>query len=155
MLDENERQGLIELLADARLASCVVILPERRLPNGIGVYDEGVVELYKELMADGIEVTWADIPERRSLEGERSSIADGTLSAIIGFPWGVLSNATWDWLKLWFSRAPRATQEIQVELARATSPDGSTWDWASFGGNGPTVVDAMDVYMQHLNDGGG
>jgi hypothetical protein len=151
VLNEVEQQELAEMLSGATSSTGIVILPERRLPNGIGVYSEQLISFVKELRADGVEVNWADEPDKRSMEGKKSVAAD-TLSAIIGFPWGVLSNATWELIKSWFSRPPRDTQELHIGLARATEPDGVHWEWATFEGkDSGAVIDAMSAYLGFSN----
>jgi hypothetical protein len=151
VLNENQKQELVEILANADPSAGIVILPERHLANGMGVYDEAMTDLVKELKEEGVAVAWGDAPEQRSAEGKRS-LDPGTISAIVGFPWGVASNAAWDAIKLLFSRPPRATQELEVDLAKQTSPDGDTWTWATFKGNGAAVMEAMDIYLQRTGD---
>jgi hypothetical protein len=151
VLNEEQKQELAEILANADPSAGIVILPERRLANGMGVYDEAMTDLVKELKAEGVAVVWGDEPEQRSADSQRSFDQD-TISAIIGFPWGVASNAAWEAIKLLFSRPPRDTRELEVELATQTSSEGDAWTWATFKGNGAAVTEAMAAYLERTND---
>lgn len=153
VLNEDQKQELVAILANADPSAGIVLLPERRLTNGIGVYDEAMTDLVKELREEGIAVVWGDEPDQRSSDGQRSFDQD-TISAIIGFPWGVASNAAWEGIKLLFSRPPRDTQELEVDLAKQTSPEGDQWAWATFKGSGAAVTEAMAIYLEKTNDDG-
>ena len=146
-MSEKHKDELVNLLVDAEPSAGAVFLPERRLSNGLGVYDEVVAIFFKELSAKGVAVVWADSPEQRTFRAERS-LDPNTWSAIVGFPWGVASNATWDAIKLLFSQIPYVSRRLHVELAKQTDPDGKRWEWATFDGDGAEVAMAMEAYVR-------
>jgi hypothetical protein len=66
MLDNKGRHEAERLLGESDHAAAIVILPDGRESDGSGVYEEGLINLAQDLRDDGVTVSWADGPGRRS-----------------------------------------------------------------------------------------
>jgi hypothetical protein len=114
----------------------VVILP-RQVAEGIGLYDDSVVTVAKELRAAGTSAEYAHGPEAREWIGEKS-VALIALSLIVG----IASNAGWDGLRALIGRA--GSKRVRVRVARVKeSPEGREAEWFELDGPGAEVADAL------------
>jgi hypothetical protein len=140
-LDEDRQQEILRMLGVVDSSTGVVVVPTSR-QGDIGIYDEGVDELVKDLSRDGIVAAWADDPRHRRTRGRKS--ADVVISAILSFPFGVAGNAAWyailNWLPL---RLRRANDIADFEFFRQTRPDGSTLEHLKYFGPASEVVKLM------------
>lgn len=136
--EEQRRQEILRLLYDADSSTGILILPTRR-QGDIGIYDEGVDDLAKDLVRSGTVVSWADEPEQRRTSARKS--ADQVISAILSFPFGVAGNAAWfaiaEWLGLHDTRA------CEFNFYRQTSADGTTLTHLEYRGPASEVVELM------------
>jgi hypothetical protein len=123
-----------------------MVLPERRLDDGRGAYENGLIDLVKDLQADGITVSWADEPEQRAFIEKRSA-AEVIWGAVLGIPDGVISAAIWAALVRWFRQGSQSAGRVQVEICREMlRPDGSiAREWATYEGTGSEVAEAIDA----------
>jgi hypothetical protein len=137
--DNERRQEIHRLLGEADSSTGLLVLPTRRLADDIGVYDDGVGELVKDLVRDGIVVSWADEPERRRTSGRKS--ADQFISAILSFPFGVAGNAAWYAIANWLGL--QGARRCNLEFFRQTNADGSTLEHLRYSGPASEVVELM------------
>ncbi|MBS4729702.1 hypothetical protein MSM1_15580 [Mycobacterium sp. SM1] len=146
MLDEDRDEAERVFAASDRSSGLVVLPERRRLDDGSGVYEKGLIDFVKDLRAEGITVAWADAPERRAFIEKRSA-AEVIWGAALGVPGGVLSAATWAALVRWFGRSPQSTGRVRVEVLREKShPDGTTTrEWMTYEGTGAEVAELMQA----------
>lgn len=114
----------------------VVILP-REVVDGIGLYDDSVVTVAKELRAAGTSAEYAHGPAAREWIGEKS-VAVIVLSLVVG----IASNAAWDGLRALVGRA--GSERVRVRVARLKqTARGREAEWFELEGPGEEVADAL------------
>jgi hypothetical protein len=136
--DEERQDAILRLLGETDSSTGVLILPTRRRGD-IGVYDEGVDDLAKDLVRGGTVVSWADEPEQRRTIGKKS--ADQVVSAILSFPFGVAGNAAWFAIAEWLGL--HDTRDCDLNFYRQTSRDGSTLTHLEYRGPASEIVELM------------
>jgi hypothetical protein len=145
VLDEDRLEAE-RIFAESDRPKGLMVLPERRLDDGRGAYEKGLIDLVKDLRADGIAVSWADEPEQRAFIEKRSA-AEVIWGAFLGIPDGVISAAIWAALVRWFGSGPRSAGRVQVAICREIiRPDGAiTREWATYEGTGVEVAEAIEA----------
>jgi hypothetical protein len=143
---EEDRPEVERIFAESDRSPGLVVLPERRLDDGSGVYEKGLIDLVKDLRADGIEVSWVDEPEQRAFVEKRSA-AEVIWGAVLGIPDGLISTAIWVALARWFGTSPQSAGQVRVDIVREViHPDGTTTrEWAQYEGTGAEVAAAIEA----------
>lgn len=124
-MDDDDRRHAEQVLAGFDQSVDLVVLPERRLDDGRGVYEKGLIDLLKDLRDAGLTVSWGDEPEQRGFV-ERRSAAEVIWDAVLGIPGGVISTLISAKLAQWFGKSPQSTGQVRVALVREViAPDGT------------------------------
>ncbi|SCX32937.1 hypothetical protein [Mycolicibacterium fluoranthenivorans] len=149
MADESRREAE-QLFAKFSESDGLVILPQRRLDDGRGVYEKGLIDLVKDLRDEGITVSWADVPAQRAYLEKRSA-AEVVWGALLGVPSGVVSSVIYAALGRWFSRDTHRAGSVRLGIVRETTfPDGTTTrEWLDFDGNGDEVAALVKASAPH------
>lgn len=128
----------------------VVVRPNRRTPEGVGVYDRHAPILVKNLRTAGAVVEYEDPPETRRFLDENSAVE--VISAALAL--NLLSSAGYDGLRWAIGRMGRDSR-LRLSLRRgANEPDESfdgsvedalalllSWSGDATAGNDPLAVD--------------
>jgi hypothetical protein len=121
-----------------------VVLP-RESDGEIGLYDESVVTLVKELREAGASAEFLHDAESRSFIGEK---AVGVLA--VNLVIGIAGNAGWAALRTVLSR--RGKKPVEVKAARyEEKTEAKRWEWIEAKGGGEAVAAAIDAWR---GDGG-
>jgi hypothetical protein len=146
VLEEEDRLEAERVFAKSDPSSALVVLPERRLDDGSGVYEKGLIDLVKDLRADGVTVSWGDEPEERAFVEKRSA-AEVIWGAVLGVPSGVMSSAIWATVAGWFGKSPQSGGEVRVAIVREViASDGTvTREWLTYQGTGADVAAAIEA----------
>ncbi|MEU8176363.1 hypothetical protein AB0C14_26115 [Microbispora hainanensis] len=123
----------IDLFDDRLTGTDITILPSWR-EGDVGVYREQLISLAKGLRKEGVTVTWFDDADHRTWYGERSAVSD----AVIAIALGIITNAGWDAIKLFFSK-----RKAPVKL-RLGYQKGEEVRWLEFEGNSTDVPNLLD-----------
>jgi hypothetical protein len=126
-----------EALLDCTHAD-VVILPSEINHDGLALFEDGIVELFKELRAAGIDVSYSHPKSERSWLARKSFFAvAGTMLL------GVGSSAAWAAICAIFRRQP-AGGSATVKIVRTREKDGEiTREWYEFKGPADEIADQM------------
>lgn len=109
-----------------------------RIESGQAVYSEGTLTLVKSLRAAGISAAYLHDSDDRTFEAKKGAIAD-----LIWVPLavGLLTNATWDVLKLMLRRVE--ARKLRVDYTSLESDDVQVTTW-SVTGDADAVLEAID-----------
>jgi hypothetical protein len=122
-----------------------VVLP-RETDGEIGLYDDSVVTLVKELREAGASAEFMHGAESRSFIGEKA-VDVLVVSLVIG----IASNAGWDALRAVLSR--RGKKPVEVKAARyEEEADGKRWEWIEAKGEGEAVAAAIDAWRRETGE---
>ena len=118
----------------------LVVLPREISDDGIGLYDDSVVYLVKQLRAESVNAGYLHHTAERQWISEKG-FADNALSFVLG----VASNGAWYGLTL-LLRRNHAQSPVRGKVARCVqSSDGTTtWEWYEVEGNGDEVATIID-----------
>lgn len=123
-----------------------VVLP-REIDGEIGLYDDSVVTLVKELREAGASAEFLHGPELRSFIGEK---AVDVLA--VNLMVGIAGNAGWAALRAVLSR--RGKKPVEVKAARCEEKaDGKRWEWVEAKGEGEAVAAAIDAWRREAGEG--
>jgi hypothetical protein len=146
VLEGQERCEAERAFVEFDRSAGLVVLPERRLDDGRGAYEIGLIDLVKDLQADGVAVSWADKPENRAFIKKKSA-AEVIWGAVLGIPSGVMSSAIWATVAGWFGKSPQSAGEVRVAIVREViAPDGTVMrEWLTYQGTGADVAAAIEA----------
>jgi hypothetical protein len=124
----------------------VVVLPSAVRDDGLGLYDDSLIDLVKELKAEGVDAAYAHTRDQRSWTGKKSfTFVAGSIAI------GIVSSAGWEGIRLLLLRQkPRSS--LTMKLARAKAPDGTQWDWYELTGTGQEIATMMAELNPPPND---
>ena len=116
-----------------------VVLP-RETDGEIGLYDDSVVTLVKELREAGASAEFLHGAESRSFIGEKAVDV-----LVVNLVIGIASNAGWDALRAVLSR--RGKKPVEVKAARyEEEADGKRWEWIEAKGEAEAVAAAINAW---------
>lgn len=123
----------------ADIAVDLIVLPREVTDEGIGLYDDSVMTIIKDLQIVGVDASFAHDKEHRGWIGEQAA-AKVVFDLIIG----VASNAGW-WALSQLFRIERRNDQVHVKVGRGTREPGgkTTWEWYEMSGTGSAVAQAM------------
>ena len=136
--DDERREEISRLFAETE--ADILVLPESRLPDDVGVYNEALIDLVKDLRNNGCMVSWADAQEQRQYMGKKSAVAAIILSLGIS----VAGTAAWDVIKMLFRTAPRNSNRVRCEIFRQTNADGSELEKLTYDGTGDGLAELIE-----------
>lgn len=120
------------------LSEDVVVLPRELSDEGVGLYDDSVITLVKELQQLGVDASFQHGPEARNWIGEKA-VAKIVIDLIVG----IGSSAGWSAVCRLFGQAHK-DDRVRVRAGRFRQQDGATsWEWYEFEGTGDAVAKAM------------
>lgn len=122
----------------AVLSEDVVVLPRELSDEGVGLYDDSVITLVKELQQLGVDASFQHGPDARSWIGEKA-VAKIVIDLIVG----IGSSAGWSAVCRLFGQAHK-NDRVRVRAGRFRKQDATTsWEWYEFEGTGDAVAKAM------------
>lgn len=123
----------------ADLTVDLIVLPREETDAGVGIYDDSVMTIVKDLQFVGVEASFAHDKDHRGWIGEQAA-AKVVFDLIIG----VASNAGW-WALSQLFGIERKDDHVHVKLGRGTHEPGgrTTWEWYEMSGTGSAVAQAM------------
>ncbi len=118
----------------------LVVLPSAVSEDGIGLYDSSVVDLVKQLRAEGVDASYLYGPAEREWVSEK-----GFTSDVLSFVLGVASNGAWEGL-INLLRRNHARSPVKGKVTRCVQrADGTTmWEWYEVEGTGEEVAKAFE-----------
>jgi hypothetical protein len=123
-----------------------VVLP-RETDGEVGLYDDSVVTLVKELREAGASAEFLHSAESRSFIGEKA-VDVLAVNLVIG----IAGNAGWAALRVVLSR--RGKKPVEVKAARYEErADGKRWEWVEAKGEGAAVAAAIDAWCGEADEG--
>jgi hypothetical protein len=129
-------------------AADAVVLP-RETEDEVGLYDDSVVTLVKELRQAGASAEFLHGPESRTWIGEKG-VEPLALDLLIG----IAGNAGWDALRAVLRH--RGNKRVEVKVARHVEKgDGSVWEWFQADGEGEAVAAALEGWRAEDGAGAG
>jgi hypothetical protein len=118
----------------------LVVLPSKITEDGIGQYDSSVVDLVKQLRAEGVAASYLHPAAEREWISEK-----GFTDEVLSFVLGVASNGAWAGL-IHLLRRNHAKSVVKGMVTRCVqAPDGATvWEWFEVEGTGGEVAKAFE-----------
>jgi hypothetical protein len=122
----------------SELRGDLIVLPREVTAEGVGLYDDSVMTIVKDLRVVGVEASFAHDQDHRSWIGEQAAEV-----VVISLIIGVASNAGWWALSKLFG-IERKNDQLRVKVGRCTQEEGrTTWEWYEMSGTGSAVAEAM------------
>jgi hypothetical protein len=120
----------------------LVVLPNAVSEAGIGQYDSSMVDLVKQLRAEGVDASYQHNAENREWVGEKGVAVD-----VLSFVIGIASNGAWEGFML-FLRRHHTKSRVKGKVARCVkAADGTTtWEWYEIEGTGEDVAKMIETY---------
>lgn len=116
----------------------VVVFPREVDQDGRGLYDDSVVTIVKEFLAEGVSASYQHRQDERSWIGEKAAPKE-VLDLLIG----IASNAGWSALCRVLRREHTADR-VRVRVARfKKTPNDTSWEWYKVEGPGAEVAEAL------------
>jgi hypothetical protein len=123
-----------------------VVLP-RETDGEIGLYDDSVVTLVKELREAGASAEFLHGAGSRNFIGEKA-VDVLAVNLVIG----IASNAGWAALRVVLNR--RGKKSVEVKAAHyEENADGKRWEWVEAKGKGEAVAAAIDSWRGKSGEG--
>lgn len=122
------------------LSEDVVVLPRELSDEDVGLYDDSVITLVKELQQLGVDARFQHGPDARSWIGEKA-VAKIVIDLIVG----IGSSAGWSAVCRLFGQAHK-DDRVRVRAGRfrgAGHGATTSWEWYEFEGTGDAVAKAM------------
>lgn len=122
----------------------VIVLPERVNQNGVALYVQSSMELYKELREhDSLQVSYLETEGGRKWIDRLGNSDELIISLILSIPAGVISGAIWYAIQRFaIERKDNKNTRLKVTIASRT-PD-STVKWYEFDGSPKEVKELAD-----------
>jgi hypothetical protein len=126
------------------LPADVLILP-REIDGDVGLYDDSVDTLAKELRSRGVTAVHRHEADSREWIGEK-----GIGPIVLSFIVGIASSAGWAGI---VALARGCTSGVRARVARCKqTPAGTEWEWFEVEGSGPDVAEALAM-LQSESEG--
>lgn len=123
----------------------LVVLPREIADDGTGLYDDSVVDLVKQLRAEGVDAAYMHDADHREWIGEKAWTPT-EIALVISVAENLASSAAWDGLKMIIQRAHGGRGRAKLKVCRVIqSADGTTTrEWIEVEGEIGDVVKAID-----------
>jgi hypothetical protein len=129
----------------------VIILPEKVLDNGDGLYAESAYTLFKDLRSEGINVSYLNEPTSRKAVS-RFGVPDKVIDLMIGFAGNFLASAAWYFIQKKLENTQSDTK-VTGKFATCEVVDGkTTWKWSEIHGTASEVAQAMKELSDQNNE---
>ena len=130
----------------ADLQHDLVVLPRKIAEDGTGLYDDSVIDLVKQLRAEGVDAAYLHDKDHREWIGEKGW-TPAEIALIVSIAENLTSSAVWDGLKMILQRAHGGRGRAKLKACRVIqSPDGTkTQEWIEVEGEIDDVVKAIDA----------
>lgn len=122
----------------------VIVLPERLNQDGVALYVQSSMELYKELRGhDDLQVGYLETKGGRKWIDRLGNGDELIISLILSIPAGVISSAIWYAIQR-FAIERKDSQNTRLKVAIASRAPDSTVKWYEFDGSPEDVKELAD-----------
>jgi len=141
-----------QYVSPADLQHDLVVLPRKIADDGTGLYDDSVIDLVKQLQAEGIDAAYLHDADHREWIGEKGW-TPAEIALVVSIAENLASSAVWDGLKTILQRAHGGKGRVKLKACRVIqSPDGTkTQEWIEVEGENGDVAKAIDALHSRSN----